>query len=161
MSHSPVFPTGLTVDTADWTRTDGRIWARITRGFHDNLEARGQDVTVPGLAGQRPMARRAHQRLVEATGMVLGTGATEQAAREDFLTLRAAMFAQMRPDAGPYQVDHTDESGTVWSITARPLRIEWGGPELPSYREFVAYWLAVGEDADPDVGPEWVEVTGS
>lgn len=157
MSHSPVHPTGLTVDGADWTNTDGRIWARLTKGFHDGLGVRGQDVTIRGLPGQTPMDRKAHERLIEAAGMVMGVGVDEAAQREDFRDTRTAMAAKMRGDEDPYLLVYTDEAGDAWQIWARPLRIEWGGPEIPTYREFVAYWLAVGDPDDEEVGPEWQE----
>lgn len=158
MPHSPGWSTGLTVDGDDWTSTDLRILARIVSGLHDSLEVRGVDYTVPGAAGQVPFPRLAHQRMISAEGMIMGAGADEAAQRADHLALRRQLDATMRGDRAPYTLVHTAEDGaTTATIEARPLRIEWGPDTIPAYREFIAYWLAVGDPtADPPVGPDWV-----
>jgi hypothetical protein len=155
VTHSGVYSTGLTVAGDDWTRTDGRIFARVTSGLYDGLEVRGVDYTIPGTAGQVPFGRLAHQRMIAAEGMVMGAGADESAQRADFMVLCRALGDTMRGDHDPYTIVVTLEDGSTATISARPLRIEWGPDDLPTYREFLAYWLAVG-DASAPTAPDWV-----
>lgn len=143
MSHSAALATGLSVDSADWTRTDLRILARVTSGLFDGLEVRGRDSTVPGLVGQVPRLRLGHQRIIVAQGIVNGTGTDEADGRADLLATRAAMDVLMSPDQDPYDLIVTMEDGSTATISARPQRIEWGPDDIPAFREFTAYWLSV------------------
>jgi hypothetical protein len=154
MTHLGVYSTGLTVDGVDWTRTDLRILARVTTGLHDGLEVRGVDYTIPGTAGQVPFGRMANQLTITAEGLVMGQGADEAAQRADFLATRRTIYDLMRGDRDPYTLEVTLEDGSTATIDARPLRVEWGPEVIPTYREFIAYWLAVG-DATGSVSPEW------
>lgn len=154
MVQSVAFSTGATVDGDDWTRTDLKIVGRFTAGIFDGLEVRGQDATIPSSAGQVPLNRKAHQRIIRYEGMVMGSGSTEAAQRADFLASRIAIDGKMRGDQDPYTLTVTLEDGSTATIEARPLRVEWGPDNLPTYVEFIAYWLAVG-DASAATPPDW------
>ena len=152
MSHSPAIATGLTVDGADWTRTDLGILARVTDGLFDGLEVRGRDTVVPALVGQIPRLRLGDTRVIKAEGMVMGVGVDEAAQRAALLATRIAIDALMRPDQDPYDLVVTNEDGSTATIEARPLRVEWGSDRLPSFREFTAYWRSVVPDWTFDGG---------
>lgn len=154
MSHSVAFSTAAVVDGDDWTREDLKIVGRFTAGIFDGLEVRGQDATIPSSPGQVPLNRKAHQRVIRYEGMVMGAGAAEADQRADFLASRIAIAGKMRGDLDPYTLEAVLEDGSSATIEARPLRVEWGPDNLPSYIEFIAYWLAVG-DASAATAPDW------
>ena len=80
MSYSGV-ATAITADGVDLTRSDGKIIFRVTRGLDEVPEVRGVDTIVPSLQGRIPRDRRLDRLIIEAEGMVMGTGASETAQR--------------------------------------------------------------------------------
>lgn len=155
-----VYPTQLEVDGDDWTSLSGGIVARVTGGVYDGLSVRGVDYTISDIEGQVPFPRLADSREPVAEGFIRGTGATEADQRASFLALRAYVFGKMRGDAEPYPIVHIQEDGSRLTIDVRPLRVEWGPDDIPTYRLFTAFWLAVG-DSSTDLTPDWAAEEGS
>lgn len=148
MSHSPALVTGLTVDGVDLTRTDLSILFRIVSGGPESVwETRGDDTTVPTAPGQVPRSRQRHRLVIIAEGVVMGVGADEAAQRVDFANSRQAIRDLMDPTQAPYTLVHTDEAGSTWTITARPVNVVWSANDrIGTYREGSLEWLAVGAD---------------
>lgn len=62
-----------------------RRWFDLPMGMTGQLSTRGVDVTIPGLSGQYPRDRIAHQRIVPIHGFVLGTSEANHLAERDAL----------------------------------------------------------------------------
>lgn len=126
---------GLAIRGLTWTRhgdsaldiqqSDLGIYLQIMAGLDEVPEVRGQDVTVPGLAG-RLMTNRVLDRLVlELAGNVMGVGSSESAIASDYReTVQAIQRAFDPTNYGVLVI--TLESGRTRTITARPLNIIWG-----------------------------------
>lgn len=142
MSH-PGYATSLTANGFDLTRSDGRILFYPTRGIDEVPEVRGEDVVVPGLAGRFATNRKLDRLTIEATGMVMGSGATEALQRSDFRALVEQIRDVMNPSHDPYQLVITVEDGTTRTITARPMNIVWGDIVIPSFRAGSLQWESV------------------
>ena len=137
------YPTSITANGTDLTRSDGRLIFRVTRGINEVPEVRGQDVIVPGLGGRIPMTRRLDRLIIEAAGMVMGAGADETVQRADFRALVEILRDVMNPASDPYQLVVTVEDGTTRTITARPQNIVWGDDDIPTYRTASLQWESV------------------
>lgn len=142
MSHSGV-ATAITADGVDLTRSDGKIIFRITRGLDEVPEVRGTDTIVPSLQGRIPRDRRLDRLIIEAEGMVMGTGADESAQRADFVSSMEAIRDVMNPVQDPYVLSITREDGTTRTIMARPQNIVWEDDFIPTYREGTLQWESV------------------
>ncbi len=138
------FPTSLTANSVDLTRSDGTILMRVTRGLNELPEVRGTDTVIPSAAGRTPRNRVADRLVVEAEGMVMGAGMDESAQRENFRYLVSVIRALMYPTQSPYELAVTLEDGiSVVSITARPVNVIWGEDDIPSYRTLSCQWESV------------------
>lgn len=148
MTHSPAYPTGLTVDSIDLTRTDLRIMFRIVSGGPEDVwETRGDDTVIPTSHGRFPRNRQRDELVIVAEGYVQGDGIDEAAQRSDFLGIRLDIRALMEPTQDPYTLVHTDETGSEWTIEARPLNVLWSKDDgIPARRGASLEWLAVEDD---------------
>ena len=63
--------------------TTARRWFSLPMGMTGVYSARGEDVTIPALAGQYARNRIAHQRIVPIHGFVLGTSEVNHLAERD------------------------------------------------------------------------------
>jgi len=133
----------IVADGVDLTRSDGKLLFRITRGINEVPEARGVDTVVPSLNGRIPRSRRLDRLVVEASGLVIGAGATEALQRTDFRSLMETLRDLMNPVQDPYDIAVTVEDGTTRTITARPLNLVSGDDDLPSFREVSLQWESV------------------
>ena len=133
----------IVADGVDLTRSDGKLLFRITRGINEVPEVRGVDTVVPSLNGRIPRDRRLDRLVVEATGLVIGAGATEALQRTDFRALMETLRDLMNPVQDPYDIAVTVEDGTTRTITARPQNLVAGDDDLPSYREVSLQWESV------------------
>lgn len=138
-----LIPTSIVAAGTDLTRSDGRLLFRITKGLNEVPEVRGQDVIVPGRSGRIPRNRKLDKFMIEATGMIIGAGATEALQRADFRSLVETLRDLMNPVVDPYDIVVTVEDGTTRTITARPQNIVWGDDTLASYREGSLQWESV------------------
>ncbi len=143
MAH-PAYPTSLVANSVDLTRSDGRILMRVTRGLNEIPEVRGEDTIIPSAAGRVARDRVADRMVIEAEGMVMGSGADEDAQRADFRSLVADIRALMYPTQAPYELVVTLEDGvSTVAITARPINVVWGDDDIPSYRKLSCQWESV------------------
>jgi len=133
----------IVADGVDLTRSDGKLLFRITRGINEVPDVRGVDTVVPSLNGRIPRSRRLDRLVVEASGLVIGAGATEALQRTDFRSLMETLRDLMNPVQDPYDIAVTVEDGTTRTITARPLNLVAGDDDLPSFREVSLQWESV------------------
>src|SRR3954471_1914411 len=70
---------------------------RITSGLYNGLQVRGTDWTIPSMAGQIPLTRVGHQRIIEIEGWLFGAGSTESAMRDDMVDLLHDIEALFNP----------------------------------------------------------------
>jgi hypothetical protein len=142
MAH-PGYVTSIVVDSVDLTRSDGRLLFRITRGLNEVPEVRGQDVVVPGRSGRIARNRKLDRLPIEATGMVMASGASESLRLADFRSLVETLRDLMNPVQDPYEIVATVEDGTTRTITARPQNIVWGDDTIPGYQTASLAWESV------------------
>lgn len=133
----------ITADGVDLTRSDGTLLFRITRGINEVPEVRGADTIVPSLNGRIPRSRRLDRLIIEAEGLVMGSGATEALQRTSFRGLMDALVDLMNPVQDPYDIAITVEDGSTRTITARPQNIVAGDDDIPTYREVTLQWESV------------------
>lgn len=137
-------PTNITADSVDLSRSDGRLLFWMTRGLNEVPEVRGEDVIVPGRSGRIARNRKLDRLLLEATGYVMGEGATEALQRTDYRALMEILRDLMNPVQDPYEIVVVVEDGTTRTITARPLNMVWPDQQIvPSVNFGSLQWESV------------------
>jgi len=120
----------VTFDGVSVQDTDG-LFLEIVLGLYDGLDVRGDDVTVPYLAGRVPRARRAHTRRILLVGWCRGSGATEDLRRLDYRANRENMELLFALDAMPATLEVTYSDLSTRTISARTLNII-PTPQIPA-----------------------------
>lgn len=137
------YSTSFTWRAVSFTTSDLRIALRITRGINELPSVRGRDTIIPGLPGRVPRNRIGDVLTIEADGFVMGSGANEQAQRDDFRDIVTLIRGLMDPTDTPGEIVATLEDGTTQSITARAIDIIWGDDDIPAYRALSCRWESV------------------
>lgn len=123
MSVIPVL--GLTYDGEDIQDLNG-LFLQIVSGLYDGLDVRGQDVTIPYLAGQVARARRRHTRRIMLKGFVRGadpTATTEQDRQMDYSVKARDVETLFDPARLPADLEVTFPDTSRAIIACRPLNV--------------------------------------
>lgn len=149
---SPVATVGLTYAASDIQSANLSIFFQIERGLFEVPTVRGEDVTIPALAGQSERNRMNHTLPIVLRGMVRADPAITDVddARADFWDKYLSVRTLFAPNRQRAELAATLPNGTVLTISARPLNIIttqeiaaefWSGSvELEGYDD----WAAAG-----------------
>lgn len=142
---------GLVVAGFDVQQPDLGIFLEIKQGFNETPEVRGIDVVVPRADGRIARNRRADIRQIVLQGYVAGSGATHADEMDAFRANVLIMQAFFDPVLDPLELQVTDESGSIWTINARPLNTLWNERVQSVYADVSValesvdpYWVAGG-----------------
>lgn len=113
----------LTFDGDSLQLTDLSLFLTITFGLNEPPEVRGEDVTIPYLAGQVPRPRRAHNRRIVLEGHVRGEGADQAAQRAGYRALVRYLNDLFDTARMPADLVASLEDGSTATIAARPLNM--------------------------------------
>lgn len=144
---------GLTYDGVDLQPADLGYHLYLVSGLDDSPDVRGEDVTIPYLAGRLARPRRFDHRRIILEGFARGLGSDQATSRADYRAVRRGLAELFDPAREIADLVATLEDGSVATIAARPLSLV-GIEAIPS--EYAA--LSVELEAIED----WsVEVAGS
>ena len=129
-----------------------RFIIRLIRGLDESPEVRGKDTVIPGTAGRTARNRVWDRRVIELSGWVMGTGATEEAELADTREALETLRALFDPTNAPASLVIELEDGGSATITARPINMAVGDDDVPMRRQVSIELEAVGAD--------WVIVEG-
>jgi hypothetical protein len=142
---------GVTYRGTDVQEDPPGILLTVVGSPYAGLEVRGTDYLVPTEPGLYALNRVATRRILALEGFVMGSGANEDAAREDFAILRALFHGVFNPRLDPDALVLALEDGTQITADYRTLPdIVWNqvGPSF----------AMVGVRLET-VTPEWSVVT--
>lgn len=120
----------LTLRGLELRPADTSMHFTIHRGFDDVPEVRGKDDVAPALAGRVVRNRVADRLIIELRGVILGSGATEDAARQNYRatvnSLKNVLDRTLPPgDLVVYAPTMGLASGTA-TISVRHVNSVWG-----------------------------------
>lgn len=145
---------GLTFRDTDLQTNPIGLFFEIVGSPYGGLEVRGTDYLVPTSAGLYALNRVATRRILPIEGIVMGTGADEDAQRENFATRRALLMAQggvFDPRLDPDALVLTLEDGSQITADFRTL------PDI-IWNQLTPTYARVGIRVET-VDPEWAAVT--
>lgn len=138
--------TSLTYKGTDLQRSDLTVHLDVTLGVDEPVEVRGEDTIVPALAGRIPRNRVGDRLVIELTGWVQGTGATEDLRLASFRNLSDELRLLFDPRDAPGTLAGTTWDGATREIEARSNGMRWGPHNVFGVRQLIV----VMESVDPD-----------
>lgn len=112
---------GLTYDGVDLQPSDFAFHLELVDGLDDSPDVRGEDVTIPYLAGRLPRPRRFDHRRLTLEGMARGLGTDQATSRADYRATRRGLAELFDPARDVADLVATLEDGSTATIACRPL----------------------------------------
>lgn len=120
---TPITAIGLTYDGVDLQPADLGFHLFLVSGLDDSPDVRGEDVTIPYLAGRLPRPRRFDHRRPVLEGFARGLGIDQSARRSDYRAVRRGLAELFDPARDVADLVATLEDGSIATIACRPLSL--------------------------------------
>lgn len=136
----------LTFDGTDLQRSNLTVHLDVTVGLDEVPNYRGVDTIIPTLDGRVSRLWRADSLDIELSGIVQGTGSTEDDRLGSFRDIVEELKTLFQPGGGPSVLTGLGKDGATYSINAKPVQqgaLRWGPQTLPGVRELTVILISL------------------